>query len=58
MLQQRNIGVSTEDKDKEYNQYNESYEGCVVMAEYLYDEYNEDLDGEDNEESKGRFVVK
>ena len=37
MLIQRNIRVSTEDKDTEEGQDDESYEGFVLMAEYLDD---------------------
>ena len=57
MLIQRNIRVSTEDKDTEEGQDDESYEGFVLMAEYLDDEDNEDLDDEDNVESKGKYFV-
>ena len=57
MLIQRNIRVSTEDKDMEEGEDDESYKSFVVMAEYLDDEYDQDLDYEDNVESKGKFVV-
>ena len=57
MLLQHNFGVSTEDEDTTDDEYDESYKDCVVMAEYLDDEYDQDLDYEDNVESKGKFVV-
>ena len=57
MVKQHTIGVITEDEDTEDDEYDESYKDCVVMAEYLDDEYDQDLDYEDNVESKGKFVV-
>ena len=57
MVFQLTIGVSTEDKDVEYDEDDESYKYCVVMVEDLDDEDNEDLDDEDNVESKGKYVV-
>ena len=57
MVLQCTIGISTEDEDKKDDDNDEGYEDCVVMADDLYDEENEDLDDEQNVEIKGKYVV-
>ena len=52
MVLQHTIWLSTEYKNTKDYEYDESYEDCVVMAEYLDDEENEDLDDEDHLKSK------
>ena len=49
MVIQLTIGVITEDYYTKYYEDDESYEDCVVIED--------DLDAEDNVESKGKCVV-
>ena len=55
MVLQHTIWLSTEYKNTKDYEYDESYEDCVVMAEYLDDEENEDLDNEDHLKSKVKW---
>ena len=57
MLLQHNIGVSTEDEDTTDDEDDESYKYCVVMAENFYNKEIDDLDDEDNVDSKGKYIV-
>ena len=59
---QRNTGVSTKDKDSEYDQGDESYEDNITgentaIRQKKYSGMAEYLDDEDNVESKGKYVV-
>ena len=54
---QNTSGVSTENKDTENDEGDESYRYCVVIAEDLDHEDNEDLLDENDLESKCKYVV-
>ena len=57
MVLQRTIGVITQEEDMEDDEEDKDYKYCVVIVEDLDDEENEDLDYEDNVESKCKYFA-